>query len=221
MARTGSLATKFAQTWATCTTRCSFCDLRRLEGLVCCFSEARYASTVSLIFFPTNFFFLAKAKPNELPGGQTNLRCLSSFGLEEFTGVREHTLTKIQLKDITFIWMQSKETGSWVCGVLLDYRNLKYDKHRFVRRQVALSSRTSKTTFPVWCRLAPQDCWLTAACSPTLGGSSLHICCQRAWTFSLQKKMMWFPNAKLSLNQTIWTTIFSHTFSRKSTTAKG
>ena len=80
--------------------------------------------------------FLGGAKPNELPAGQPYLRCLGSFGLEEFTGVREYTLTKIQLKDITFIWMQSDETGSWVPGVLLDYRNLKYDKHRFVRRQV-------------------------------------------------------------------------------------
>lgn len=77
---------------------------------------------------------VAKVRPNELPSKEAHLRSLTQTALECFTGIREYSLTHIQLKDIEFVWMQSELSGCWVPGVLIDYRNMKFHKDPFVRR---------------------------------------------------------------------------------------
>ena len=61
-----------------------------------------------------------------LPRTETHLRYLASQFLQIYTGARQATLSKIQLKDLHFIWMESEENG-WVPGVLIDYVHLKFD----------------------------------------------------------------------------------------------
>ena len=77
--------------------------------------------------------YVAGAKENELPKRESHLRVLNLVAFELFTGAREETLTHIQLKDIEFIWMQSHTTQNWIPGVLVDYRNVKFDKDPFHR----------------------------------------------------------------------------------------
>ena len=62
---------------------------------------------------------------DELPRSEKDLRFLTSFQLELFTGARGATITEIRLQDVTFIWIQSEKHG-WVPGALLDYRSLKW-----------------------------------------------------------------------------------------------